>query len=323
MKYPKFLIQMAIMVLIISTFICGVYAGNGDQNASDGIYSNNSSSDKIIRHLDPRWLVSGYLTVSILDSSMEHSVSTAKVGDIVNIKVDAYNDGLASWCPLRIAAPVPKGLKFLSFTMPDINNRDYNPSSGIWNVQRMKYYDRGHHKSIIITAKVLPQAAGKKITARAWFDTLVIEPDNVMVFQSGIHMEHEMSAARVATLSVQATPNSGTNGNGNGNNGNGTGNNGTGNGTNGNGNGNNGTGNGNNGNGNSLSGNASEKLGEIANQLKAGGGGGGGGKKVYELTNKTPSTKETPSNLLYSLLLVLAFLVLIILGYFHKLREGN
>lgn len=285
------LIQVMVMIILISATTGIAYAANNSP------LNSTNSSDGIIRHLDPTWLVSGYLTVNF-------DKSTAKVGDIINIEVTAYNTGLVSWCPLKITSPIPKGLKYVSHTVPDRMVQDYNSNSGIWDVYRMKYYDRGAMKKLIITTKVMPEAEGKKLTARAWFSTLVIEVDNELVFKSGIHMESKMSAARPDTLTIRGNSGSG-NGNGTGNgDGNGKGN-GTGSGSG------NGTG---YGNGTGIGSSLDDKIDALQS-------GGGGGKKAYELTNITSPAKETPFNWIYSLLVIMGFLLLISLGYFHKMRN--
>ena len=87
--------------------------------------------------------------------------------------------GLVDWGNLTIYAPVPAGLQFLSFEAPGLTMQNYDPTTGIWNVYQMRDFNRGQQKTGIITAKVLPSAAGKTITATAKFNSLVLEGYNI------------------------------------------------------------------------------------------------------------------------------------------------
>jgi len=111
---------------------------------------------------------SGYLSV-------EFDKTTANVGDTVTLTVTASNEGLDSWYPVEIYVPIPSGTQYVSHVVPDKTLQNYDPGSGIWNVNRMRHDERGHLKTLIITLKVLPEAAGEPITGTASFQTLMYE----------------------------------------------------------------------------------------------------------------------------------------------------
>lgn len=241
---------------------------------------------------------------------------TAQVGDTVTLTVTANNDGLYDWYPVIIRVTHSSGLEFQSFIVPDKTLQNYDESTGIWNVNRMRHEERGLLKTLVITYKVMPSAAGKTLTASARFKTLQIEA-------TGDDITNNYPAARTDSLTVSSS-------NGNTGHGNGTGNGtGTGNGSgSGNGNGT-GSGNGNgNGNGNSLidaSGNSklASAIGNMTSSNKNSplknlqGGGGGGSGKAYEVTT-TP--QKTNPDYLY-ILVALLLIGLILAGYFYGVRR--
>ncbi|SCG84723.1 DUF11 domain-containing protein [Methanobacterium congolense] len=241
---------------------------------------------------------------------------TAQVGDTVTLTVTANNDGLYDWYPVIIRVTHSSGLEFQSFIVPDKTLQNYDESTGIWNVNRMRHEERGLLKTLVITYKVMPSAAGKTLTASARFKTLQIEA-------TGDDITNNYPAARTDSLTVSSS-------NGNTGHGNGTGNGtGTGNGSGtGNGNGT-GSGNGNgNGNGNSLidaSGNSklASAIGNMTSSNKNSplknlqGGGGGGSGKAYEVTT-TP--QKTNPDYLY-ILVALLLIGLILAGYFYGVRR--
>jgi conserved repeat domain len=112
--------------------------------------------------------------------------STAHVGDTVTMTVTVVNDGLADWCPVEIYAPVPARLQYESFVIPDKNIQNYDSSTGIWDLYSMKHTARGQVKTLIMTTKVLPEAAGKTLTATASFKTLVLEGYGIDIVSLGI-----------------------------------------------------------------------------------------------------------------------------------------
>lgn len=97
------------------------------------------------------------------------------VGDTVTITVTASNDMIFDWYPVKVYAPIPNGLQYVSHVIPDKVLQNYDPGSGIWDVNRMRHDERGHLKTLIITCKVLPEAAGERITATARFQQVCIE----------------------------------------------------------------------------------------------------------------------------------------------------
>ena len=114
----------------------------------------------------------GSLTVTL-------NPTTLHVNDTVQIIIKAQNDGMVDWGNLKIYAPIPTGLEFLSFEAKGLTMQNYDPTTGIWDVYQMRDYNRGSVKTGIITAKVLPSAAGKTITATAKFNSLVLEGYNI------------------------------------------------------------------------------------------------------------------------------------------------
>lgn len=131
--------------------------------------------------------------------NVEVSPTSANVGDTVTITVSASNDALVDWYPVIIVAPIPEGLQYISHVVPDKQRQDYDPSSGVWDVNRMRHDERGHLKVLIITTKVSPEAAGKEIRASAWFETLVIEP-------IGLDIAGQQPRARADVLTIPPSP---------------------------------------------------------------------------------------------------------------------
>ena len=101
------------------------------------------------------------------------SSTTVHVNDTFTITVTAENSGLGDWENVMIYAPIPEGLQYISHVMPDINSQDYYLSTGIWNMQQMKWTGRGHHKSMILTVKALPESAGKTLSFSSRFTSLI------------------------------------------------------------------------------------------------------------------------------------------------------
>jgi uncharacterized repeat protein (TIGR01451 family) len=243
--------------------------------------------------------------------------TTAHVGDTVTVIVTATNYGTSTWHPLKIYAPIPSGLKYMSHVVPDRVLQNYDPATGIWDVNRMSFDGRGQRKQLFITVKVLPSAEGKTLRATARFETRVIE-------DTGEDITNEAPHARHGTLRVlNINENENENGNGYGK---GTGN-GTGNGT--------GTGSGSgvgNGTGNSIglkdsAGNT--KLSNIMSNfinpdnknnpllnLQRGGGNG----KAYEVVNATKNT-PTSQDTSYAILAILVLIAFIAYGYYKEKKN--
>lgn len=105
----------------------------------------------------------------VFDGSLNVNMNatTAKVGDNVAINVIITNTGLCDWENVELYMPIPSGLEFESFAVPGITVGDYNPITGLWNVNQMSIIGRGSEKEGIITCKVLPEAANNNITINA------------------------------------------------------------------------------------------------------------------------------------------------------------
>jgi len=257
---------------------------------------------------------SGYISV-------EFDKTTASVGDTVTMTVTASNEGLDSWYPVKIYAPIPSGMQYISHTVPDKTLQNYDPSTGIWDVNRMRHDERGHLKTLIITLKVLPEAAGEPLTGTATFDTLMIEGTGENLVAAGL------PPVRNTIVTIEPEPeedeeDESGNGAGSGS-GNGTGN-GTGSGS--------GTG---AGNGSStgfdaltLSGmvqnsnliSNSTGLGTGPNSLDMQSGGGGGNGKTYEVFNSTSDSETDPKDLVYGFV-ALVLVALIFLGYLYGTKR--
>lgn len=115
----------------------------------------------------------GYITDYANAASMDNGNYVVHVGDTFTITVSAENDGFGDWENVYLSAPLPKGLQYISHVMPDITNQNYNPSTGIWEIDQMKWTGRGHHKSMIVTVKALPEAAGETLSFKSRFTSLI------------------------------------------------------------------------------------------------------------------------------------------------------
>ena len=165
----KSAIKILLILMIISS-LGAVYAGpNGSDNGSSGGTSGNgNNTDVVVKYpIDPSLLFSYSLTVN--------APETAKVNDTVQIIVTATNTGLVDWCPLKISTPLPPDTQFVSLVVPDRNLQNYDPSTGIWDVYRMRHIERGQQKTAILTVKILDSAAGKRLPVVARFNQLVLE----------------------------------------------------------------------------------------------------------------------------------------------------
>ncbi len=65
-----------------------------------------------------------------------------------------------------VYVPIPDGLEYKSHIVPNRTRQDYDPDTGIWNVNNMRHDEKGLMKVLIITTKVSPEAAGKNLTAK-------------------------------------------------------------------------------------------------------------------------------------------------------------
>jgi hypothetical protein len=240
------------------------------------------------------------------------------VGDTVTITVTPSNDDIVDWYPVLIYVPIPDGLGYVSHVVPDKVLQNYDAGTGIWDVNRMRHDERGHLKYLVITTKVLPEAAGKDITATARFQQLNREIN-------GQDITSDQPRARSDTIytiipEIPPDPDDEENKTGNpGEGGNTTGNttgNSIGNGTN---------------NQNALItslGNtritdamknftAGQTNDPLLNLRKSGGGGNG---KTYEVSKDSSQDQDSLTNYMLAVLLIIALLVA---GYFYEIRRNE
>ena len=137
---------------------------------------------------------------------MRISPTSLHVNDTVEITVVATNTGFVDWEEETISAPVPAGLQFLSFSAPGLSMQDYDSSSGIINVYQMRFFNRGQQKTWIITAKVLPSAAGKTITATANFNSLVLAGYNTNMLNYPNNIPFTRNATAQVACYYSTTP---------------------------------------------------------------------------------------------------------------------
>jgi uncharacterized repeat protein (TIGR01451 family) len=303
----KSAIKVLLILMIISS-LGAVYAPNGSDNSSSGGSSGNgNSTDVEVKYpMDPTLLFSGSLSIGV-------SQSTVKVNDTVQIIVTATNTGLVDWCPVKIYMPVPPDTQFVSFVVPDRNLQNYDPSTGIWDVYRMRYIERGQQKTAILTVKVLDSAAGKTLPAVTNFNQLVLEGYGVDVTY--------LTNSRSTSIYVEPL------GGGPGKDGNKTGNE-TGNhtGTDPNGN--------DNGNGphhitipgDKVNANIIQNLTQSSDNspsksLQSGGAGGGNeNPKAYEIDQVPPISKDDIPSYLIAVLLIIG---MIVAGYYYGIKKED
>jgi uncharacterized repeat protein (TIGR01451 family) len=241
-------------------------------------------------------------------------------GETFTITVSVDNGGIGDWENLQLYSRIPSGLQYISHVMPDISSQTYYPSTGIWDVQRMKWTGRGHHKYMIITVKALPEAEGKTLKFRATFKSLIF------VEAFGNHTRTDIVAGGWAppgnTIYIKVLPQKSPSTNQ-------TNDDPTKNGTKGiggpgsNGGLNNGdaggtdllTSLGNNNLASKLSNVTKTHANDPIQNLQNGGGANG---KVYEVTK---GTSETPKTTLMYLLAALLIIAVIIAGYFYGIKR--
>jgi uncharacterized repeat protein (TIGR01451 family) len=258
---------------------------------------------------------SGTLTVNIDRTSL-------KVGDTVNIYVIASNDGLGDWTNLKIYAPIPQGLQYVSHDMPDRAVKEYDPNTGIWNVYQMRDTNRGKLKEMIITCIVLPEASGDNIVATARFYSLrwhgtnaegrIAQAYSPVAVVSGTYIAPKNDTNMTKNDALPGYDDNGEGPGGGGGKGPGFGNE---------------TGSGINTvtiTGNSLMDSAIENLTKSSNKeplYNSQTGGGGGGGKQYELIGNTPSSTDTQGSVY--IVAVLAIIGLLLVGYFYGIKKDR
>ncbi len=297
-----------LLILIALSSIGAVYADPNDTNGS--INNSNGENVPVSIFIDPTLLYSGLLTIQV-------SQSTVHVNDTVEIVVTATNTGLVDWCPLKIYMPVPPGTEFVSFVAPNKNLQNYDPITGIWDVYRMRHYERGQQKTGILTVKVTDSAAGKTLPVVASFYQLVLEG-------YGVDMVGNVPSARSTSITVLPIIGSGKDGDDPGNtNGDNPGNT-TGTDPNGKS-----TGNGQDKttvNGNLIKSNILTNLTQSSDKspsksLQEGGGGGGGNtQKAFQIDQIAPLSKNDTLSYLIAVFLILG---MIVAGYYYGIKRDD
>lgn len=313
----KSAIRILLILMIISS-LGAIYAANGSDDSggtssggSNGIgNTTDTTDDTVLIHIDPSLLYSGSLSVYV-------SKQTVHVNDTVQIVVTATNTGLVDWCPLKIYMPVPSDTQFVSFVVPDKNLQNYDPATGIWNVYRMRYKERGQQKTAILTVKILDSAAGKTLPVVSNFNQLVLEG-------YGVDMVGEVPSARSSSIHVLPISN-GTGkppggGDGTGDPGKHPGNgddNTIGNGKNPT------TVVGNTINSNILTNRTQSQDKSMTKSLESGGAAGGGGsnqQKSFEIDKVPPISKDDMISYLIAVLLIIG---MIVAGYYYGIKKED
>ena len=191
------------------------------------IGSVNANSISGLNVTDPIPGFGGKLSVSLNETTLH-------VGDTVTLTIHPQNYGESDWENVLIYAPIPEGFKYVSYVVPDRTMQDYNPATGIWNVQQMLHDGRGSDKELILTLEVLPSAVGTHVIFPAYcvkFTSLIsVYPNGVNSnpdYYDVVGSNQSPSNSRAITVTVLPVSNDSGQGN---NTGNGTGH-GTGNGT--------------------------------------------------------------------------------------------
>lgn len=103
------------------------------------------------------------------DISVAFDKSTANVGDQVIMIVTITNTGPGDLTNINVSAPIPAGMKFMTSATGTTKNL-YNSSTGIWQVDNLKLSSKeGGIKTLNVTMEVLPELAGKTVTANATY----------------------------------------------------------------------------------------------------------------------------------------------------------
>jgi len=106
------------------------------------------------------------------DITVSFDKSTANVGEQVVMIVTITNTGPDDLSDIKVLAPIPTGLKYMTSTTGTTKNL-YNSSTGIWQVDNLKLSSKeGGKKTLNITMEVLPELAGKTITANASYQSV-------------------------------------------------------------------------------------------------------------------------------------------------------
>lgn len=126
--------------------------------------------NKIIVYISTFFLLV-FATVGSASAGADITVSfdkpTVNVGEQVMMIVTVTNTGPGDLSDIKVSAPIPAGMKFMTSTTGTTKNL-YNSTTGIWQVDNLKLSSKeGGKKTLNITLEVLPELAGKIITANA------------------------------------------------------------------------------------------------------------------------------------------------------------
>lgn len=113
---------------------------------------------------------------AVISISMDKD--TADVGDQVVITVTITNTGPENLANIKVNAPLPDGLQYLSHAT-DVDKVDY--TSGVWNVGNLKFSSKGGGvKHLYITTEVLNESAGKIITTHSSYKSVSYNDSGVL-----------------------------------------------------------------------------------------------------------------------------------------------
>ncbi len=151
-------ISISILIMITASILCVSLAGTVNANIAP---SDNNSTIIIPSNDDS--LIFGHLFVLA-------NQTTANVNDTVSIIDTVDNLGMINWQNVLVYIPIPKGLEYLSYSLPYKDTSYYNPATGIWSINS----NLGRADIIIIETKVLPEASGQTINISSKIQQLMI-----------------------------------------------------------------------------------------------------------------------------------------------------
>ncbi|AUB61060.1 hypothetical protein BK009_10455 [Methanobacterium subterraneum] len=101
--------------------------------------------------------------------AVSFNTASAEVGEQISLTVAITNTGPGDLSDITISAPLPSGLKFMSSATGTTKNL-YDVSTGVWQVDNLRMTSKdGGKKTLTVTAEVLPEAAGRTLTANGAF----------------------------------------------------------------------------------------------------------------------------------------------------------
>lgn len=134
---------------------------------------------------------------------------TAKVGEQVNLIVTITNTGPDDLNNIFVSVPFPSGLKYVMHTTGTTRNL-YDTSTGVWDVNNLRLTSQGGGvKKLTITAEVLPELAGKTLTATASYISVSVGDPPVPLplksATSGVLIISSNSASNSTTNETEST----------------------------------------------------------------------------------------------------------------------